>query len=164
MEALRHIIIDADGFYNGLIMPKLHANYLYYTSHMSLVIGLYGLYKKNMMAIYPLIIFIASINYWRHPIDNWRRYLDIACCVLCLLFQTVQSINHPHFMSYISVMGLGVLCYPISFYFQHIYLPLSTLSHSLIHIVGNIANYILYTNDVCDISINENEIILSQDI
>ena len=153
-----HIIIDVDGLYGGLIIPKPHANYLYYTSHMSLIIGLYGLYKNNMMAIYPLSVYITSITYWRHPINDWRRYVDISCSAISFICQTVQAINHPKFISYISVIALAIIFYPLSFYFQHKYLPLSTLSHSLIHIVGNIANYILYshTDEVCDISINEN--------
>ena len=105
--------------------------------------------------IYPLSVYIASINYWRHPINDWRRYFDIACSVTSLICQTVQAINHPNFMLYILVMSLTVLFYQLSFYFQHRYLPLSTLSHSLIHIFGNIANYILYseTDEAC---VNEN--------
>ena len=76
-NGLNHIEIDNDGFYNGLIMPKSHANYLYYTCHMSLFSGLYGLYQNNILALYPLSVYFASINYWKHPLNDWRRYLDI---------------------------------------------------------------------------------------
>ena len=74
-----HIKCDEDGLYNGLIVPKSHANYLFWTSFSSFVSGLYGLYKKQYnFAILPLGIFVASINYWIHPVNNWRRYIDIS--------------------------------------------------------------------------------------
>ena len=150
-NGLNHIEIDNDGFYNGLIMPKSHANYLYYTSHMSLFSGLYGLYQNNIFALYPLSVYFASINYWRHPLNDWRRYFDIMCSGICIIGQSINAYGSPNFTYYIITMISGLLCYPISFYFQHKYLPLSTLFHSLIHIVCNIATYILYSynEEVC---------------
>ena len=146
-----HIEKDNDGLYNGLIMPKSHANYLYYTSHMSLFSGLYGLYKNDILALYPLSVYFTSINYWRHPLNDWRRYFDIMCAGICIIGQTINAYGRPNFNVCLSIMVSGVLCYPFSFYFQDKYLPLSTLFHSLIHIVCNIANYILYSynEEIC---------------
>ena len=145
---LNHISCDDDGLYNGLILPKSHANYLLCTSCMSLVSGLYGLYKKqHNFTIYPLGVFIASINYWIHPINNWRRYLDISYATFAIVTQSILSYDLPNVNKYISLMTLSSLCYPLSFYFQHKNLALSTFCHSLIHIGGNIANIILYSDN-----------------
>ena len=142
-----HIKCDEDGLYNGLILPKSHANYLFCTSWLTFVSGLYGLYKKQLnFAILPLGIFVASINYWIHPVNNWRRYIDISYATFSIVTQSFLAYGLPNFYYYIIIISLSCLCYPLSFYFQDKFLPLSTLSHSLIHIGGNIANIILYSN------------------
>jgi hypothetical protein len=143
---LSHITPDADGLYGGFIVPKLHANYLFYTCHASLITGLYGLYRGNQLAVYPLSVYIASINYWRHPVNGLRRYTDMACAGICIVSQTMDARLYPNFANYLTTMFVGTMFYPLSFYFQYKYLPLSTFSHSLIHIVCNIANYLLYSN------------------
>jgi hypothetical protein len=146
---ISHIPVDEDGFYNGLVMPKLHANYLFCTSFMSFASGLYALYNKQYnFAIFPLGVFIASINYWIHPINDWRRYIDMLYAAFAIISQSFYAFDHPNFKPYLFTMIIGTVFYPLSFYFQHTYLPLSTLCHSLIHIVANIANFILYTNTI----------------
>jgi hypothetical protein len=144
-----HIKCDEDGLYNGLIVPKTHANYLFWTSCLTFISGLYGLYKKQYnFAILPLGIFVASINYWVHPVNNWRRYLDISYASFALITHSILAYGLPNFNYYIIILSLSCLCYPVSFYFQEKFLPLSTFSHSLIHIGGNIANIILYSNTI----------------
>ena len=146
-----HILPDEDGFYNGLIVPRLHANYLFLTSCLSLVSGIYALYKKQYnFAIYPLGVFITSINYWIHPINDWRRYVDMIYVTFAIISQSFCAVEHPNFKPYLITIVIGVLFYPVSRYFQTIYLPLSTLCHSMIHIVANIANFILYTDTKID--------------
>lgn len=142
-----HISSDNDGFYNGLIMPKSHSNFLLCTSCLSLISGLYALYKQQYnFAIFPLGVFITSINYWIHPIDNWRRYIDMLYVSFAIITQSFVAYGHPNFKLYLITIIIGALFYPISIYFKNIYLPLSTLCHSMIHIVANIANFILYSD------------------
>ena len=147
-----HILPDEDGLYNGLIVPRLHANYLVFTSCLSLFSGIYALYKKQYnFAIYPLGVFITSINYWIHPIHDWRRYIDMLYVTFAIISQSFYAFEHPNFKPYFITILIGALFYPVSRYFQSVYLPLSTLCHSMIHIVANIANCILYS----DTDINE---------
>lgn len=144
----KHIESDEDGFYDdGLILPKTYSNYLFWTSFFSLGSGLYGLYKKQYkLAIYPLTTFLTSINYWRHPENNWRRYLDQIVVRGSLVSQTIQGISMPNFHSYLITMILSTSCYPISYIYQNKYLPMTVFLHSLLHIGGNIANIILYSD------------------
>jgi len=148
-----HIVADEDGLYNGLILPKSHSNYLFCTSCLSLVSGLFGLYKKQYkFVIYPLSVFVASVNYWRHPVNNWRRRIDQTFATFSIISQTINAIGMPNYNPYLITMSSATICYPLGYYFQHKYLPMSTFCHSLIHIVANVSNFILYSGSNNDTS------------
>ena len=142
----KHIEADKDGFYNGLIFPKPHSNYLFWTSCLSICSCLYGIHKKQYkLAMYPLSIFITSVNYWRHPENNWRRSVDQIVVRGSLITHTMRAVGLSNFDSYLLTMGLSAACYPLSYFYQDKYLPMSVFLHSLIHIGANIANVILYS-------------------
>ena len=142
----KHIEADKDGFYNGLIFPKPHSNYLFWTSCLSICSCLYGIHKKQYkLAMYPLSIFITSVNYWRHPENNWRRLVDQIVVRGSLITHTMRGVGLPNFHSYLLTIGLSAACYPLSYFYQNKYLPMSVFLHSLIHIGANIANVILYS-------------------
>jgi hypothetical protein len=167
-----------------LLIPQAYANYLYCTSHASLITGFYGLYQGTMLGFFPLkepsvpllgkpgfplAVFIASINYWRNPVNGFRRYFDIFVAGICAIMQTYYAWSSPNFAKYIVILIIGAgfyplsesarladapsreLLVPLSNWIQRKQLPqnlsliLSTFFHSMIHIVCNIANYVLYT-------------------
>lgn len=148
------------------IIPKAYANYLYFTSHASLITGFYGLYQGTMLGFFPLAVFIASINYWRNPVNGFRRYFDIFVAGICAIMQTYYAWSSPNFAKYIITLAIGAGFYPLSEsarsgnfvslsnWIQHEQLPqdraliLSTFFHSMIHIVCNVANYLLYTESL----------------
>lgn len=143
----KHIEADKDGFYDGLIFPKPHSNYLFWTSCLSLGSGIFGLYKKQYkLAMYPLSIFMTSVNYWRHPENNWHRYMDQIVVRGSLFSHTMKAVGLPNFHSYLVTMGFSAICYPLSYFYQNKYLPMSVFLHSLLHIGANIANIILYSD------------------
>ena len=45
-----------------------------------------SLVTKNNNYIYTLLIFITSINYWRNPVYDWRRTIDILVTVVSFCF------------------------------------------------------------------------------
>ena len=58
----KHIDADEDGLYDGLIVPKSHANVLCWTSCLSVGSLLYGLYKRQYkFLVYPLGILMSFI-------------------------------------------------------------------------------------------------------
>ena len=143
----KHIEADKDGFYDGLIFPKPHSNYLFWTSCLSLGSVIFGLYKKQYkLAMYPLSKFMTSVNYWRHPENNWRRLVDQMVVRGSLITHTMRAVGFPNFNSYLITIGLSGVCYPLSYFYQDKYLPMSVFLHSLIHIGANIANIILYSD------------------
>jgi hypothetical protein len=136
-----------------------------------------------MLGFFPLAVFIASINYWRNPVNGFRRYFDIfvertegsttwersSLAGICAIMQTYYAWSSPNFAKYIVILIIGAGFYPLSEsarladapsrellvslsnWIQHKQLLqdraliLSTFFHSMIHIVCNIANYVLYT-------------------
>ncbi len=142
-----HIFPDSDGLYSGLIMPKSHANYLFYTSFSSLIGSLYGVYKKqyiNSLGIF--LIFITSINYWKNPVYGWRRNIDMFTAILGLSINILNSFDHPRCLYLNLLLFMSLMFYPFGFYFQHKSIHLSTLSHSFIHIFCNLVCISYYSD------------------
>lgn len=137
---------DKDGLYNGLIIPKTHANYLFYTSFFSMLSSIFLFYKKNNNCIYTLLIFITSINYWRNPVYDWRRTIDILVTVVSFCFIGKNFYIQSQFIDFLQHTIISLLFYLISNYFQEDYIHLCTFFHSLIHIYPNI-KFIIYEID-----------------
>jgi hypothetical protein len=142
-----HVEPDSDGLYNGLVMPKPQADYLFYTSFGSLVGSLYGFYKKQYInSLGVFLIFLTSINYWRNPVYGWRRNIDIISSILGLSINVLTSPGHPRCLKLNLMLFMSLLFYPLGFYFQHKSIHLSAFSHSLIHIVSNLVCISYYSD------------------
>ena len=154
---LNHIESDKDGLYDGLILPKTHANYLFYTSFGSLISSSYGVYKKEYInSLCVFLFFLTSINYWRNPVYGFRRNIDILTSILGISINAKNSYDHPRCLYLNLFLIIGLSFYPLGFYFQNKSLHLSTFSHSLIHIICNLV-CISYYSDFN--KINENNLI-----
>ena len=133
-----HIDKDQDGLYDGLVIPKTHANYLFYTSFFSLLSSMFLFYKKSDNYIYTLSIFITSLNYWRNPIYNWRRNIDMIVIFVSFFVIGIKFYIQSKFIDFLPTTIISFLFYLISNYFQDKYIHISTFFHSLIHIYPNI--------------------------
>jgi hypothetical protein len=133
-----HIDKDEDGLYNGLVVPKTHANYLFYTSFFSLLSSMYLFYKENNNYIYTLSIFITSLNYWRNPIYDWRRNIDMIVIFLSFFVVGIKFYIQSKIIDILPTIFISFLFYVISNYFQEKSIHISTFFHSLIHIYPNI--------------------------
>ena len=132
------------------MLNKIQANYLWCTSWGSLFSSIYGLRRGHVIAVLPGCIFITSINYWRDPVSNsYRRYIDISTVVICLTCQNAYVIQAQYAQIYYILIGCGILCYPVAKYFSYRQQYWSSvIAHSMIHIVCNIANIIIYSGDI----------------
>ncbi len=133
-----HIDKDKDGLYDRLVVPKTHANYLFYTSFFSLLSSIVLFYKKSDNYMYTLSIFITSLNYWRNPIYNWRRNIDMIVIFLSFFVIGIKFYIQSKLMDILPTTIISFLFYLISNYFQEKSIHLSTFFHSLIHIYPNI--------------------------
>ncbi len=144
-----HVEPDTNGLYNGLVMPKSQADYLFYTSFSALVGSLYGFYKKQYInSLGVFLVFLTSINYWKNPVYGWRRNIDIITSILGLSINVLSSPGHPRCLKLNLMLFMSLLFYPLGFYFQNKSIHLSAFSHSLIHIVCNLVCISYYSDCV----------------
>ena len=157
-------LMDRDAFaiksksnelYNGCIIPQDQGYFLCIVSCIHMVTFLYA-FKQGLfyLAIHPFIVFFTSINYWRKPMYDWRRNLDIICVFFALSTHILHSIKAQNRTLYCYITTFALLFYPISWYLlKNKYVWGSTIAHSMIHIVADIANVILYSGVVPPLSI-----------
>ena len=102
------------------------------------------------LALVPGGIFITSINYWRNPLySSWRRTLDINYVRIGLTYQLIRAYNSQYYKLYYPVIFTSLIFYPISFYYydKKLYWR-SAYAHSMLHILANVSNIILYSGKV----------------
>ena len=130
------------------MLDKSHANYLWRTSWFSLIGSLYGLYNYHRIAILPGFIFITSLNHWRNPVrGSWRQRMDIITVISCIYLQKIFGSKIEYYPQYMIILTAGISFYPMALYFSNKNMIWkSVISHSMIHIVGNAANIVLYSS------------------
>lgn len=128
-----------------ILEPKQY-NILYGSSWISLFTCLFGLYNQLYMdACIPFVVFLTSINYWRHPDYSWRRYLDMAVVNSSLIYQSYYSHKSKYQGYYFFYTLIAITCYKISinYYHKNDYWK-STYFHCLLHIFANISLIYLF--------------------
>lgn len=125
----------------------------YYMCIISLLTFLSSIYKIEqklyIVSASTLIVFGTSINYWRKPIYGLRRNVDIffVICSLSLhIYISLQSkdmgVNN-YYYCYITI--ISILLYLISWLlYKKQYFWGSTIAHSIIHMISNLNNVLLY--------------------
>jgi predicted membrane channel-forming protein YqfA (hemolysin III family) len=136
--------------YEEVVGPE-HAKMLFISSFLTLIsfcvataLGVYG------GMVVTGAVFLCSLNYWRWPLYGWRRNVDIANTVGCLIYQTWLSMSSPTIVYYLVLTYGGGLFY-IAGYLLHRFRrnrSQDTLagiySHMLMHLLTNCGNVALY--------------------
>jgi hypothetical protein len=144
-----HIEPDEDGLYNGLILHHTQYSFLWRLSWLLLSSGMFAIYRGYYdLAATPLGILITSLNYWRKPDYSWRRYLDIGYVHIGLIYQSIRAYNSEYCIPYYTILSVGIICYPISVYYHKKNSWKSTILHGMLHICGNISNFVLYSGEI----------------
>ena len=141
---------EINNLYDGCIIPIDQGYFLCIISCIHIVTFLYAFRQKLFyLAIHPFIVFFTSINYWRKPMYDWRRVMDIICVLFALSTHILHSIKAQNRALYSYITIIALLFYPISWYLlKNKYVWASTIAHSMIHIVADIANVILYSGEI----------------
>ena len=131
-----------------LILDPQYSKYIYYTTWVMLFTSLYGIYKEYYTLGYlTFVVFCSSINYWRNPIDNIIRLIDLIISFSAVLFTVfyVQSCKNLY-IYYIMLIMISA-CYCLSKYsrYQKDYMK-CTLYHCGVHLLGNLCNMLIYNN------------------
>jgi hypothetical protein len=148
-----NIVRDEDGLFNGAVVSPNHAHFLWYTSWIALVSFVYGFYRGHYdLMVGPLCVFLTSINYWRNPIRNsWRRYADIVVVCSVALYQLYRAMNAEYGIHYCIIVAFCGCSYVFSYYFAGSNEFLAMIFHSMVHIMANVSNMVLYSGWVAPI-------------
>lgn len=134
---------------DGLIVPRSHANIIWAAAWLSFVSGVYAVSRNYYhLCFVPFGVWFTSILYWTHPTYGWRRNLDMAWVACSLIYQSYCAIGSENVVAYFVIMFFAVLSYPIGNHCYNTNSWLGIMWHSFIHILGNVANFILYSGYV----------------
>lgn len=76
------------------IISKPYSNFLWYTSWLSCISGLFAVYRGHYyLAPAPFGVWLTSINYWYHPDYSWRRYIDMIYVHIAIIYKTLYAYN-----------------------------------------------------------------------
>lgn len=141
---------------NGCILYPEQYKFIMRTAFLLLGTSIYGIKQGHYaMAIIPGSVFITSVNYWRKPDYSWRRTVDIYLVKGSMLYQTFRAVGTENEKIYYIIVILGTIFY---LYGIHLYNKkrywASTYSHSMLHVMGNLACIVLYSGNIPEIGSN----------
>ena len=133
-----------------LIVSRHHANVLWYLSWICFISSAYAYYRNHLdLYIGPAIIGITSLNYWRHPVLSWRRNMDIGVVHSVLFYHILRSFDVNIRYLYWCLLGISCGCYPLAIISRkYNATTLSFVFHAMVHVLGNISNLILYSDEI----------------
>lgn len=110
--------------------------------------GLFAIYRGHYdLCHVPVGVWLTSLLYWSHPVDGWRRRLDMGWAAFGVLYQSswaISNADHAN-LPYFALLGLALACYPMGHYYHN---RGNTWAgcywHSGLHIFGNLSNVALY--------------------
>ena len=141
-----HEQCDINGYFTNMIYPLSHCKIILNASLLSFFTGMFALYQqKYSLALVPFSVGLTSQLYWRNPIHNsYMRYIDIGTVAIGLTYQLYYSYYNDKLTPYLITILLAISFYPLSNYFIRRHSWVSVFLYSLLHIVANIGNIILY--------------------
>lgn len=123
-------------------------------SFFSLFSSLYAIYKEKYdLALVVFGVFLTSLMYWYKPTLCWRQTLDIVYVKFALFYHILRGYNSDYVIIYYITLGISLCFYPLGIYLYNkkLYWE-STYAHSMVHIISNISNIILYSGSIIPLS------------
>ena len=132
-----------------ILYPEQYS-FIWKASFFSLFSCIYAFYNNHYdLALVPGGVFLTSINYWYKPDYSWRRYVDIGYVHAALTYQLFRAYNAEYSKMYYFTLSLAMCCYLLGMYYynkkQYWH---STYAHSMLHLIANISNVILYSGHI----------------
>lgn len=87
--------------------------------------------------------------YWYKPTLCWRQTLDIVYVKFALFYHILRGYNSYYVIIYYITLGISLCFYPLGIYLynKQLYWE-STYAHSMVHIISNLSNLILYSGSI----------------
>ena len=135
---------------DGCILYPEQCSFLCKISLFSLIASLFAIYQEKYdLAIVVFGVFVTSIIYWHKPTNCWRKTLDVIYVKFALFYHILRAYNSEYYTLYYITIIISLCFYPLGIYLYNkkMYWE-STYAHSMVHIIANISNFILYTGYV----------------
>lgn len=135
---------------DGCILYPDQCTFLCKISILSLISSLYAVYKEKYdLALVVFCVFLTSLIYWNKPTNCWRKTLDIIYVKFALFYHMLRAYNSEYYTLYYITIFISLCFYPLGIYLYNkkLYWE-STYAHSMVHIIANISNIILYSGYV----------------
>lgn len=103
-------------------------------------------------ALSPGIVFITSLNYWRHADYSWRRYFDIVLVQPCLWWQVIRNVDaqEPNRSIAFTTTAMMIATFGIAMKVYATNIKLSTFLHMVVHFLGNVSSIVIVTGNLPD--------------
>ena len=128
------------------VIPLEHYVMLYRSSFMIITPVLFALYNGYyFLSLFPLGVFLTSINYWCYPVRCWRRNVDMLWVAFASIYLNIIAYKSEYgYLWYIS-FATAVLAYFASNIASKLsYQWTSTAFHSCVHLFGCVGQLFLY--------------------
>ena len=134
-----------DNNLHTILLPEQY-NILWGTSWMTLFSSMYAIKKQQyLLSLVPFSVFLTSLNYWRLPLDNWRKDLDVNLVRAVFIYQTHLALKTKNKNLYLGFCGLGIGSYALGKYFYHEGKYWNSIyCHVGLHLFANMSNVFLY--------------------
>jgi hypothetical protein len=144
-----------------MLLTKEQTDFLLRTSWLGLLCMASAAYNEHYHLLpVPTGIFLSSIGYWGNPHSKIMQKIDMSCVATGFLYQWFSVSDADYAMWYYTLCMTAVACYPLSYYYYYRgYMWESTYSHAGIHIIGCIANLILYSGCTRECGLKSDEVV-----
>jgi hypothetical protein len=137
---------DENGLYNGLIVPKHHANLILKLAYLSIFSSPFAIYQGYYLhSLIPLSVSLTTLLYWEKPTYGLRRYIDIGVVSSGYLYNFYNICGSEYIVWFYVIKIISILCYVIGWYYHSKGLiSYGTFFHCGIHVFGHMGCIILY--------------------
>jgi hypothetical protein len=139
---------------NGEMFYPDQAVVIWRLSFLIFFTAMHAYYRKHYdMAAISGTIFLTSVNHWRKPVYNsLRRKVDVTCVINGVIYHIIRANHTKSKEVYFTVLIFSLFFFFLGKYFdikRHLWS--SIYSHATFHLIGNVANNILYSGDLIPI-------------
>lgn len=134
----------------GCILYPEQCEFLCYIAFCCVISAIYAFYKEKYdLGLVVFGVFVTSIIYWYKPNNCWRRTLDIVYVKFALIYHIIRAYNSEYYLMYYFTLATSLCFYPLGIYLYNkkLYWE-STYAHSMVHVISNISNLILYSGTI----------------
>ena len=135
---------------NGQTYAPKQTSILLKTPTSTIASIVYAFNKRQYdFALCNALVLFTSVNYWRDPkYTCMRRYIDIATVLSSLIYHMCIAFHSQRALQYYTITALGMCFYHLGcIHYNDKDYWRSTYSHSVLHILANFAQVVLYSGN-----------------